>query len=259
MGTTRIPRTDDSFNSYINSTANALAAGTPSGADRLGLTAVQAAQWEDYRTAWNAEYVLYVDESTRTKAVKNEKNRIRQDFIGFASPLLTAFSVHASLTEADRLVFKLPEPDRTPTARGKIHDDAYPIIKPAGGGSIDVKVRTSEDASRASRHPLADAVEVRYALLPQTAADGTAPQDPNTPAPTPLPMGMGESRPSVGLAIPQSALDCPFVFTSTKATFRIELGPQHSGKRFYAFVRWVNLSNPNNSGNWGAMFQTLVL
>jgi hypothetical protein len=49
------------------------------------------------------------------------------------------------------------------------------------------------------------------------------------------------------------------VHISKKANFRIELGPQHSGKRFYAFFRWVNLSNPANSGDWGLMYQTLVL
>jgi len=256
---TRIPRTDDPFNSYINSTANALAAGSPSGADRLGLTTEQATQWENLRKDWNKEYEFYVDESTRTKTVTYAKNQIRKDFIAFASPLLTAFSVHPNLTGADRLTFKLPEPDRTPTARGKITDNAYPIINPVLGGSIDFKVRTSEDATRASRHPLADAIEVRYALLPNTMASSPAPQDPTAPAPTPVPTAGSEARASVGQAIPESALNCLFVFTSKKAIFRIDLGPEHSGKRFYAFVRWVNHSNPANSGNWGLMYQTLVL
>jgi hypothetical protein len=98
-------------------------------------------------------------------------------------------------------------------------------------------------------------VEVRYALLSQTAAGGTAPQDPTTPPPT----SGGETRTPLGNAIPESPLDCPFVFTSTKATFAIKLGAQHSGKRFYAFFRWVNLSNSDNSGDWGLMYQTLVL
>jgi len=54
-------------------------------------------------------------------------------------------------------------------------------------------------------------------------------------------------------------VDCPLVFISTKATFLMVLGLQHSGKRFYAFFRWVNLSNPANSGEWGLLYQTLVL
>jgi len=256
---TRIPETDSPFNSYINATASALADGTPTGADRLGLVATQAAEWEAYRVSWNVQYALAENEATSTRAVTNEKNRIRKDFTAFASPLLTAFSVNPNLTEADRLTFRIPRPDRTPTARGKINDDAYALIKPVGGGSIQVKVRTDADSSRASRHPLADAVEVRYALLPASAVGGTAPEDPTAPAPTNTPTVGGEARASVGNVIPVSALDCPLVFISTKATFLMVLGPQHSGKRFYAFFRWVNLSNPANSGEWGLLYQTLVL
>jgi hypothetical protein len=244
---TRIPRTDEPFNNYIRSTANALAAGMPTGADRLGLTAQQAAAWETYRTNWDIEYTLYVDESTRTTTVTNAKNRIRKEFIEFASTLLIAFSVHPNLTDADRLTFKLPEPDRTPTARGKITDLAYAIIVPVGGGSIQVKVRTNEDASRASRHRLADAVEVRYALLTEAEANSTPPAS-----------GNDTRVPGVN-TLPVNAMDCPLVLNSTKASFRIELGPQHSGKRFYAFFRWVNLSRPANSGDFGQLYQTLVL
>jgi hypothetical protein len=247
------------FTRFIAAMANVLANGTPTGADRLGLDATEAAEWETYRASWNALQNLHQNEATRTKAVNNERKQLRKDFAAFASPLLTALSVHANLTEADRLAFRLPRPDKVPTARGKITDAAYAIISPVGGGSIQVKVRTSEDASRASRHPLADAVEVRYALLPATAATATAPQDPTPPAPAPVPTTGADTRASLGTALPVSAVDCPLVHISKKANFRIELGPQHSGKRFYAFFRWVNLSNLANSGDWGLMYQTLVL
>lgn len=259
----RTPRQDGPFNDYINTTANVLADGTPTGADRLGLTPVQAAAWEQYRTDWNTQYGLYTNKATRTSAVTSQKNNLRKAFTAFASPLLTAMSVHPALTAADRLAFNLPEPDRTPTARGKINDIPVLKLSPLGGGSIKGMVRTSSDASRASRHPLADLIEVRYALLPPSAAaqpqDPTAPAPTPTPTPTPQPMaGMTGTPTPVAPAPPTGPDDCPLIFSSTKANFTIALGTAHRTKVMYAFVRWVNTVNPANSGDWSEVHQVVV-
>jgi hypothetical protein len=248
----RIPQTDDPFNTYINSTADALAEGTPTTAVRLGLTAAQAAAWGTYRIDWNTQYARYGNESTRTKGVTASKNKVRKDFTAFASPLLTAMSVHLALTEDDRLTFRLPEPDRTPTARAEIMVTPVGELHPLVGGKMQVRVRVSGDASRASRHPWADHVEMRYALIAPGAEAPTPPAGPSAPAP-PVTGGAGATQP------PVTAADCPLSAISTKAIFTITLGQEHSGKRMYAFFRWVNASNSALSGTWSNVIQMLVL
>jgi hypothetical protein len=226
---TRIPQSDGPFNDYLNLTANVLLDGTPNTGTRLGLTGTQMTDWEDYRVAWNANYESYTDPARRTKSVTNIKNTNRQKFIAFASPLLTAFSVHPALTENDRATFRLPAPDKIPTERVKI--DGVPVAEliPVVGAEIKIRVRTSTDSTRASRHPMADHVEMRYAVV------------------------------AVGDAPPATAADCNLSAISTKAIFSVQVGQEHSGKRVYAFFRWVNASNAALNGNWGMIMHTVVV
>jgi len=258
----RIPQTDEPFNTYINSTADALAAGTPTTASRLGLSAAQTAAWGTYRSDWNTQYARYGNEALRTKGVTAVKNQIRKDFTAFASPLLTAMSVHPALTADDRLAFRLPEPDRTPTARAEIMVTPVGELHPLMGGKMQVRVRVSGDASRASRHPWADHVEMRYALLPAGAEVPTAPSRPEAPTPNPTPDPL--LNPTTGATSrvaqpPATAMECPHSAISTKAIFTLALGQEHSGKRMYAFFRWVNASNPAHSGGWSNAIHMLVL
>ena len=60
-GTTRIPRKDSEFDSYINNTADYLAAGTPTtNGVRLGLSPVEVTSWGNQKTSWNTNYALYI-------------------------------------------------------------------------------------------------------------------------------------------------------------------------------------------------------
>jgi hypothetical protein len=234
----RIPPSNDDFDSFINSTAAALLKGTPTTAERLGLTPDQLAKWQDYRSAWAGFYADYANRGKRTMAITNEKNRVRKEFIAFASPILTAMSVHSALTEGDRLTFRLPQRDRTMTKRSKIDETAEALLKPTGGCSIKVRVRMPSDGNRTSMHPMAHHLELRYLLV--------------------APEGMGPNGLLWPLA-PHSPADCPMVHISTRAIFNLKLSEQSSGMRLYTFCRWVNATDPERSGPWSGVRQCLVL
>jgi hypothetical protein len=234
----RIPIANSKFNSYIRSTAAALAEGTPTTAERLGLSADQLAQWLNYRDEWAEVYAKFTNDSTRTQAHTMRKDTLRRAFIVFASPLLTAMLVHPALNANDRLTFNLPERDRTMTKRGKIVDMAYGLLTPLLGGLVQVRVRMMDDGGRASRHPLCDHLEMRYHLAAPTGVDAS---------------GM--------LLWPDPPLtvdECPHSTISTRAIFTLELGQGHSGKRIHAFFRWVNARNLKMSGPWNGPVQCTI-
>ena len=80
MGKTIIARKDSLFDTYINNTADYLAAGgPPSNGARLGLTALEITGWDGFRDNWNTQYGLYTDLNTRTKTIKDNKNNIKKD------------------------------------------------------------------------------------------------------------------------------------------------------------------------------------
>jgi DNA-binding transcriptional regulator YdaS (Cro superfamily) len=225
----RVPRIIEELHNFINSTAVALAEGTPTTAQRLGLSPTQATQWQTYRTEWNAVHMQHINEAQRTKVVQANRLQLKHNFTVFATPILTAMSVHSALTTSDRLTFRLPERDRTITKRSKINESAEGHMLPMGGGDIKVRVRVEGDGDRASRHPLADHLEMRYVLVPPT--------------------GMGPN----GLIWPEpplTAMECPLNAISTKAIFTLGLGQASCGLRIYAFFRWVNATNAERNGNW---------
>ena len=81
----------------------------------------------------------------------------------------------------------------------------------------DARLVQIEDATRASMHPLADAIEMRYFI-------GTTP--------------------------PATAEDAPNNFISKKALFTFEAGSENGGQRLYIFCRYVNFTNQANNGPW---------
>jgi hypothetical protein len=162
----RIPVTDSAFDQFIQNTDTYNLDGAPiTNGERLGLAPAEIGSWTGYRNQWAAIYPQYTNVNTRTKTIKDQKNELKATFMEFAMPLLDRIAASPAITGADRNVYNLPVPDRNPTARGAILETPYVNLKPLGGGMIQVRTRTEADASRASRHPLADAVEVRYKLV----------------------------------------------------------------------------------------------
>jgi len=101
-----------------------------------------------------------------------------------------------------------------PGTRAVITDVPFSKLEPIGGSKVTVINRVSSDSSRASMHPEADVVEIKYAI-------GDAPANVDA---------------------------CPNKETSTRATFTIQLAAADAGKKIHAYVRWRNNVNPEKSG-----------
>jgi len=223
---TRIPRKDSEFNSYINTTAPYLAAGVPTtNGVRLGLTALEVTAWGTRKTDWNTNYALYTNPDTRTKTITGNKENLKKSFITFASPLLDRMAASTALTLADRNTLNLKERDTVPSARPSITTAPTVKAKAGEGATIGFECRVASDSSRTSRHPDADGVEVRY---------------------------------NVGTTAPANPAACTRSHTNKKARFSIELDIADAGKKFYGFVRWVNLSDSSKNGPWSLMVSVTI-
>lgn len=114
------------------------------------------------------------------------------------------------------------------TPRRKINDIPYVKLKAIGGGDIRVRVSVDEDQTKSSMHDQADGVECRYILVPK----GEMP-----------PSGQKDAKQSV---------------VSKKALFIISCGDEQAGETFWGFFRWVNLTNPANSGQWSHSIKVVI-
>jgi hypothetical protein len=134
-----------------------------------------------------------------------------------------------------------------------MEEPPFVLLLPMAGGNMKVKVRTTSDGTRSSMHKDANHVEMRYALV--ASGSGTT-----VPPPT-NPTGSNPSIPSETSAskIPATAADCPNSKISTKAIFTVKVGAEHSGKRIYAFFRWVNATKDEHSSPFGMAVQNVVV
>jgi len=93
-----------------------------------------------------------------------------------------------------------------------------------GGCKVRVSCRTASDSSRASMHPNADGVEIKYAL--------------------------GEA--------PANVDACPNKEVFAKSRFIVSLATADAGKRIYAYLRWRTNSNPEKNGPWSDQLETIL-
>jgi hypothetical protein len=226
---TRIPQALPAFDIYIRRVAAFLlaASGATTNGERLGLTSAQNTATDNIRKQWytgNAAapgaYELHTNDSTKTKATRQQVVNIVKNFTTFFSPLLTLMSVSPALTEGDRLVLNIPARDTTQTRRGLIEDAPTVNVSSQAGGRMKVRCRIDQDASRASMNPLADGIEMKY---------------------------------QVGGTQPANAAACPNSFISKSALFTFDAGDANGGQKFYCFCRYVNLTNPENNGPYGSI------
>jgi len=132
------------------------------------------------------------------------------------------------LSNTDKSDLGLTIRDTEPTPRGKINDVPYVKLTALGGGDIRVRVTVEEDQTKSSMHPLADAVECRYILVPK------------------------------GEMPPEGQKNAKTTVVSKKALFIISCGDEQAGETFYGFFRWVNLTNPANSGQWSNSIKVVI-
>jgi hypothetical protein len=226
----RIPQDLSGFDEYIRRAVpyiNAAGGGGTINGTRLGLIAGELTdatafldQWYTGNPASPGIYERHSNPDTKTQTTRNMVVTLMDDFTEFFSPLLTRMGTSPEITETDRSTLNLAAPDRVPTARGVI--DAEPTVKVNSFASarMQIRVTTDADASRASLHPLADAIEMRYQI------GGTQPA--NAPA-------------------------CAGMIVSKKAIFNFDAGVDNEGKKFFGFVRYVNLTDPAKNGPWSSL------
>ena len=122
----------------------------------------------------------------------------------------------------------LTDRDTEPTPRGKIETVPVVSLEAIGGGDIKTRCQVTTDATRYSRHPLADGIEVKYTWVPK------------------------------GEMPPEKSDDCKNSLVSKKAQFIIHCGPGNAGETFWGFFRWVNLTTPANSGQWSNSIKVVI-
>ncbi|MBP9152516.1 MAG: hypothetical protein KBF73_09560 [Flavobacteriales bacterium] len=244
MSKPRIPEAILAFNDYINTTDDYQSAINPltvplgtSNAIRLGLNTNESDAWTAKRTYWRDKlFPKYSNPITSSSSVKAEVRNFMKNFRAFANPLLNKMVASGAATSDDGNVFNfVAVRDTTLTARGKMDDIPFVKLAPNGGGEVKIKVRTSTDSNRASRHPLSDGVEIRWAII--------------------IPhFGAAEA-----LALPETSGDCPHSFISSRAIFTLATGEESKNRNLYCFFRWINLANPSHNGPWSDRSQSGIL
>ena len=227
MSNNRISQSLTGFDTYIRRVVPYVrTGGPPTNGTRLGLSAQQLTDCQDFLDLWwtgipatPGAYELHSNPDTKTKTTRTRVVTIIKNFTTFFSPLLTGMSVNAALTDSDRQNLNLPARDTTSTPRGQINDMPTVNVSGIGGGRMKIRTRVSSDASRASMHPLADAVEMRY---------------------------------QIGGTQPANAAACPDNAISKKALFTFDAGDENAGQKFFGFFRYVNFTNPENNGPWSS-------
>jgi len=175
-----------------------------------------------YKPLYNA----IVNKQTRTSQQVDDHTAGRKTAEDFIQPFANEFIINNSAisnSTKEALGFNPPTSERH--ERPQIEDVPFAAMDALPGSRIEFTCRTQSDASRASMHPDADVVEVRYIIAstpPATVNDSTQKE------------------------------------VSTKAKFNIELNAADAGKKIFAFVRWRNNSEPEKSGPFGDMLTTTV-
>jgi len=212
-----VPKRDDDLFNFQGNLVNIVV----TNAVAWGIPAPAVAALVARRAEYEPLYHKAQDKGNRTSADVRAHIRVRdlykKEIRAFAKEYLM---FNSSVLDEDRRRMLLTVRDTEPTPRGKITTIPYVLVKSVGGGTIEVRVRVEKDQTKASMHPLADAVEVKYLLVP---AGEMPPEDPDT---------------------------CPKQQTSKKARFTIPCGVKNAGQSFYGFFRWVNLTTPANSSDW---------
>jgi hypothetical protein len=183
----------------------------------------------DLQAEYEPLYWKIQDKRTRTgadvTAHRDCKKRLLTEWRAFHKENVRG---NRSISKADLSVLVGKEFDTEPTPRGKIDLVPYIFLKAIGGGVIEVRSQTEKDATRVSMHKLADGIECRWLLVPK----GEMP-----------PEGYDDAKKTV---------------VSRKARFTIDCGDKNAGDSFYGFFRWVNTSNPANSGLWTKALRAVI-
>jgi hypothetical protein len=183
----------------------------------------------DLQEEFEPLYHKIQDKRTRTSAdvtaFNDCKKRLLKEWRAFHKENVRG---NRRISTADLATLVGKEYDTEPSPRGKIELVPYVFLKPLGGGVIEVRSQTEKDATRVSMHKLADGIECRWMLVPK------------------------------GEMPPEGYEDAKKTVVSRKARFTIDCGDKNAGDSFYGFFRWVNTSNPANSGLWTKALRVVI-
>jgi len=194
-----------------------------------GISAPAVAALVARRASFEPLYTIAQNKTTRRRADVQAFRQSRQLYEAEIRAFVKAYLMFNPLvTDAQRVEMALTVRDSELTPRGAINSKPYMDLNAVGGSSITVRARVTTDQTRASMHPLADAIECRYTFVP------------------------------VGEMPPESWDDCPKTAVSKKALFKIFCGAKAIGQRFYGFFRWVNESNPAHNSDWTNAISVVV-
>ena len=194
-----------------------------------GISAPAVAALVARRAEYEPLYNKCQDKNTRTKNDVVAHRRCREiyekELRDFHNKWIDG---NDSIPAQDKMILGGREKDIEPTPRGKIEAIPYVNLKPLGGGVIEVRTQTVEDATRVSMLKGADGIECRWMLVPK------------------------------GEMPPEGHEDAKNTFVSRKARFTVDCGDKNAGDSFYGFFRWVNTSIPANSGFWTKALRMVI-
>jgi hypothetical protein len=219
-----IPRQDDDFYTFQSNLVNIVVAN----AAAWGIPAPSVAALVARRAAYEPLYLKAENKTTRTRVDVLAHRQMRKIYEKEIRVFVKAYLYTPLVTNEDRLSMGIPPRDIEPTPRGKIETIPVVGLTAMGGGDLKVRCQVTTDATRYSRHPLADGIEVKYTWVPK------------------------------GEMPPEKPEDCKNALVSKKAQFIIHCGPGNAGETFYGFFRWVNLTTPANSGQWSNFIKVVI-
>ena len=219
-----MPKQDKVFYVFQGNLVNIVVANAPA----WGIPAPAVAALVARRASYEPLYTIAENKTTRTRVDVLAHRQMRKVYEKEISVYVKAYLFTPLVTNEDRLSMGIPPRDMEPTPRGKI--ETVPVVEllAIGGGDIKVRTRVTKDQTRYSKHPLADGIEVKYTWVPK------------------------------GEMPPEKPDDCTKTQNSKKATFIIHCGPGNAGETFYGFFRWVNITNPENSGQWSNTLKVVI-
>jgi hypothetical protein len=219
-----MPVRDDDFYTFQANLVNYVVAN----AVAWGIPAPEVTALSTRRASYEPLYLKVQNKTTRTRTDVLVHRQMRKVYEKEISVFVKAFLFNPLITDQNRMDMGIPPRDFEPTPRGKI--ETVPVVEllAIGGGDVKVRCRVSKDQTRYSKHPLADGIEVKYTWVPK------------------------------GEMPPEKPDDCTKTQNSKKATFIIHCGPGNAGETFYGFFRWVNITNPENSGQWSNTLKVVI-
>ena len=229
MGTTRIPRTPEEMNTYLETTSPHL----EKNFERLNITLEEKTQWVGVKFRWTPLFVKFSDKyNSCTPAVRNEIYELIEEIVDLdrENMLLDRIASAPEATSADWDIFGIGRSGRSRSVKGSsqspIVEMVHAIVQPIGGGTVRVKCY-SNGGGRAGIIDTADCIQYLYMV-------GSTP-----------PVSVNE----VGLVKE----------VSTKGNFTLQAGQANVGKSLFLYFRWYSIKHPEIAGPWSNLQATILL